>query len=152
MADVIVVGVDGSEGARRALDWAIDEARLRGAVVRAVMAWSYIDQPAERFDPDYGGDDAQEELDALVDAAIGAGATSGAVEPAAVSVERIVVNDLPARALLDAAADADLIVVGARGIGGFKGLLLGSVSQQVVQHAPCPVVVVPGAEREGSNA
>jgi nucleotide-binding universal stress UspA family protein len=64
-----------------------------------------------------------------------------------VDLERVVVCDLPARALLDAASDADLLVVGSRGVGGFKGLLLGSVRQQVVQHAPSPVVVVPGDER-----
>ena len=60
-------------------------------------------------------------------------------------VERRVVEDLPASAVLDAAADADLVVVGSRGRGGLKGMLLGSVSQKVVHHSPCPVVVIPVA-------
>jgi nucleotide-binding universal stress UspA family protein len=64
-------------------------------------------------------------------------------DAAAVRVDQIAVDDRPARALIAAAADADLLVVGSRGHGGFAGLLLGSVSQQCAQHAPCPVVIVP---------
>ena len=133
MTGVVVVGVDGSEGAQRALEWAADEARLRGARLRAVCVWSYLDQAGGSFDPSYGEDDARRLLDGAVDSVAGA---------AGIDVERLTVNDLPARGLLDSAADADLVVVGARGMGGFQGLLLGSVSQQVVQHAPCPVVIV----------
>ena len=135
----VVVGVDGSEGSRRALQWALEEARVRGAPLRAVFAWSYLDQPGEGFDAAYGEDDARQRLDRALEEVAG--------DVGDVEVERVVVVDLPARALLDAARDADLLVVGSRGVGGFKGLLLGSVSQQVVQHAPCPVVVVPGDER-----
>jgi nucleotide-binding universal stress UspA family protein len=58
-------------------------------------------------------------------------------------IESHVVAGAPARALLDMATDADLVVVGSRGLGGFAGLLLGSVSQQVAHHASCPVVIVP---------
>src|SRR5207244_12901392 len=65
-----------------------------------------------------------------------------------VDVERSVIEDSPARALREAAQDADLVVVGTRGLGGVSGLLLGSVSQQVVHHAPCPVVVVPPAKAD----
>lgn len=136
---VIVVGVDGSEGARGALQWALEEARFRDARLRAVFAWSYLDQPPERFDPDYGDDDARQRLDRALEAVAG--------DIGDVDVERVVVCDLPARALLDAARDADLLVVGSRGLGGFKGLLLGSVTQQVVHHAPCAIVVVPGDDR-----
>jgi nucleotide-binding universal stress UspA family protein len=135
----IVVGVDGSEGSRRALRWAVEEARVRGARVRAVLAWTYLDQPTGGFDAAYGEPDAR----ALLDEVLGEGVRDGAD----VDVERVVVCDLPARALLDAARGADLLVVGSRGIGGFKGLLLGSVGQQVAQHARCPIVVVPGDER-----
>ncbi len=102
-----------------------------------VLAWSYLDQPGGReFDPSFGEDDARRILDEAI-ATLGAGAEGLDVEPVAV-------NDLPARGLLEAAGpDPDLLVVGARGRGGFQGLRLGSVSQQVAQHAPCPVVIVP---------
>jgi nucleotide-binding universal stress UspA family protein len=139
MSGVITVGVDGSEGAQRALRWACEEARLRGAVVRVVHAWSYLDQHGGRFDAHYGEADALRVID---DAIVALGVDGERVE-----FEQLAPNDLPARALLDAAAGSDLVVVGARGIGGFKGLLLGSVSQQVAQHAPCPVVIV--RERAG---
>ena len=135
----LVVGVDGSDGSQRALRWALDEARLRAAPLRAVFAWSYLDQPTAGFDASYGEDAARARLDAALEAVAG--------EVGDVEIERVVVCDLPARAVLDHARDADLLVVGSRGVGGFKGLLLGSVSQQVVQHARCPVVVVPGDER-----
>ena len=135
MSGVVVVGVDGSDGARRALQWAAEEARLRGARLRAVHVWSYLDQAGEAFDPTYGEDDARQFLDEVV---AGLGDDAGGLD-----IERMAVCDLPARGLLDSAGDADLLVVGARGMGGFRGLLLGSVSQQVAQHAPCPVVIVP---------
>jgi nucleotide-binding universal stress UspA family protein len=135
MTGIVVAGVDGSPQSALALRWAADEAKLRGAVLRAVCVWSYLDQPGKAFDPGYGVDDARRLLD---DAIAGLGPAAAGVE-----TERVTVNDLPARGLLDAARDADLVVVGARGMGGFRGLLLGSVSQQVAQHAPCPVVIVP---------
>lgn len=134
MTGVVVVGIDGSDGGRRALQWAAEEARLRGARLRAVHVWSYLDQAGEAFDPTYGEDDARQFLDAAV---AGLGPEAGGLD-----IERTAVCDLPARGLLDSAGDADLLVVGARGMGGFRGLLLGSVSQQVAQHAPCPVVIV----------
>lgn len=138
MSGVVVVGVDGSEGARRALRWAAAEARLRQATLRAVHVWSYLDQPERAFDPAYGEDDARRFLDGEV-AALGPAAEG-------VEVERVTLCDLPTRGLLEAAAGADLLVVGARGLGGFQGLLLGSVSQQLATHGPCPVVVVRDGE------
>ena len=134
MTGVVVVGVDGSEEAGLALTWAAEEAKLRGARLRVVHVWSYLNQAGAAFDPAYGEDDARRLLDGAVDALGEAGG---------IDIERLTVNDLPARGLLDSAQDADLLVVGARGMGGFRGLLLGSVSQQVAQHAPCPVVIVP---------
>jgi nucleotide-binding universal stress UspA family protein len=62
-----------------------------------------------------------------------------------VDAEPVLVEDAPARALVRAASDADLLVVGSRGRGGFKGVLLGSVSQQCARQAPCPLVIVPHA-------
>ena len=135
MTGIVVAGIDGSESSRRALAWAAEEARLRGARLRVVHAWSYLDQAGGAFDPTYSEDDARQLLDEAV--------TAAGIETGGLDIERKTVNDLPARGLLDAAGDADLLVVGARGMGGFRGLLLGSVSQQVAQHAPCPVVIVP---------
>lgn len=138
MTGVVVVGVDGSQEAQLALTWAAEEAKLRGARLRVVHVWSYLAQPGESFDPTYGDDDARRLLEESV---------AGLRDE--VDVELAPVCDLPARGLLDSAQDADLLVVGARGMGGFRGLLLGSVSQQVAQHSPCPVVIVP--QREDSS-
>jgi len=134
----VVVGVDGSEGAAEALIWAAREASLRDLPLTAVMAWGFLDQHhtivGERFDPSYGEPEAKAALDAAVDSTLAA--------DRAVDVQRRVTCDLAARALLDSAAGAELLVVGARGLGGFRGLLLGSVSQRCLAHAPCPVAVV----------
>lgn len=144
--DRIVVGVDGSEGARRALRWALDEARRWGASVEAVMAWDYLSQrhPASAaFDPAYDQDAAKAFLHEEV--------TSVAGPAPDVEVRSLAVLDHPASALLVTAKGADLLVVGARGLGGFRGLLLGSVSQQCAEHARCPVVVVPPETEEGER-
>ncbi len=136
--ETIIVGVDGSDGSARALQWAVAEGACRGWSVRAVLAWGFLDQHhsivAERFDPDYTVADAEAALDSYIEASLGTAPSSG--------VERMVVADLPARALLHAATDADLLVVGARGLGGFRGLLLGSVSQRCLHQATCPVAVI----------
>jgi nucleotide-binding universal stress UspA family protein len=130
----IVVGVDESEPAREALRWAVAEGQRRNWPVRAVLAWSFVDQHDDQhpatFRPDYGQHDAEAVLDRLVAATV----------PGA-DVECVAVCDLPARALLEAAAGAGLLVVGARGIGGVQGMVLGSVSQQVVRHAPVPTAI-----------
>jgi nucleotide-binding universal stress UspA family protein len=133
----IVVGVDGSEAARTALRWALDEAHLRNATVEVVHGWHVPQLDGVQYgdlNPGKFERDARQLLDRMVGGADAAGVP--AVEP-------ILVCDGAARALLDTAKGADLLVVGSRGRGGFTGLLLGSVSQQVVHHAPCPVVVIP---------
>jgi nucleotide-binding universal stress UspA family protein len=134
----IVVGTDGSEYATRALRWAVAEARLHRSKLDAVLAWSLLDQyhpdRSDRFDPSYDEDDADAALAAWIAEAIG--------DDPEVTVTRHVVNDLPVRALVDAGDAADLLVVGARGMGGFEGLLLGSVSERVTQLAARPVAVV----------
>ncbi|MBY5162776.1 universal stress protein [Salsipaludibacter albus] len=136
--DRIVVGIDGSPHAARAVRWARDEARAHGAILQVVMAWHWGDQrhvdPDAPFDPTYDQEAARETLEAFVAQALGDDLDG---------VEAVAVLDLPARALLEQAEDADLVVVGSRGRGGFAGLMLGSVSQQVMTHAPCPTVVVP---------
>ena len=141
---VIVVGVDGSDGAASALRWAAAEGRIRRWPVKAVLAWGFLDQhhtiAGERFDPGYSPDDAKEALDAYVDAAVGA--------TEAASMERHIISDLPARGLIEAASGAELLLVGARGLGGFRGLLLGSVSQRCLHEARCPVAVIRSDEAE----
>jgi nucleotide-binding universal stress UspA family protein len=135
----IVVGVDGSATAQRALHWALTEGRLRSATVDVVHAWQppYIGGSfaTAGMDPRLFEDAARTLLDTMVDAE----------DTQGVSVRRSVECRSPAGALLRAARDADLVVVGSRGLGGFRRLLLGSVSHQVALHAPCPVVVLPAA-------
>jgi nucleotide-binding universal stress UspA family protein len=138
----IVVGIDGSESAREALRWAVAEARQRNATVEAVYAWH---QPfatgyaelGELDNLDHFQNEAQQALDAAVDAVDPSG-----IEP----IERRLLPGGAASTLVDEAKGASLLVVGSRGRGGFAGLLLGSVSQQVAHHAPCPVVIIPPAE------
>jgi nucleotide-binding universal stress UspA family protein len=137
---VIVVGVDGSEASKEALRWALEESRLRRSELRAVYAWLYPQIggrgyiPPELLDPDLLRETAQERLDALVAEVAG--------ESPGVELEGVVREGPAAKVLTEAAEEAELLVVGSRGHGGFAGLLLGSVSQQCTQHAPCPVVVV----------
>jgi nucleotide-binding universal stress UspA family protein len=154
MSDRIIVGVDGSDGARVALEWAVREARLRGTRLVAVHTWQMpvgagaaasFGMGAGAFDPSLEAD-LMERVEAgakqLLEREIAAVDTSG------IEVERLVEARNAADALLDAARDADLLVVGTRGRGGFKGLLLGSVSQQASHHAPCPVVIVPPPDKD----
>jgi nucleotide-binding universal stress UspA family protein len=134
----IVVGVDGSESSQEALRWAASEAKVHGLPLEALMAWGYLDQhhvppDPHHFEPDYDEEDARGALAQYV--ADGLGPDAGAVQLRPTC-------DLPARALLAAGEDAALLVVGARGRGGFTGLLLGSVSQKVLHHAGVPVAVI----------
>jgi nucleotide-binding universal stress UspA family protein len=145
----IVVGVDGSAGARHALRWATAEARLRGSRLLIVHAWrfGYTGVPGGGygslggpFDPFPGGGvsdmtRAAEELLEKVTAGLER-------EPEGIEIERRAVEGAAPEVLVAVAADADLLVVGSRGHGGFAGLLLGSVSQQCAHHARCPVVIV----------
>lgn len=143
----IVVGVDGSEGSVGALNFALEEARIRGANVKAVAAWhvppavygnGYV---AVSIDPSDFETGARVALDKVLD---GAKASASGV-----SVTPILREGQAADVLVEEAHDADLLVVGSRGLGGFKGLLLGSVSQQCVHHADCPVAIVPNGSRRG---
>jgi nucleotide-binding universal stress UspA family protein len=128
--------MDESPSAADALRWAVGEGEHRGWPLTAVMAWGYLDQrhaDDEHFDPDYGPDEAVHTLIRLVERA---------APDAAATIECRPVCDLPARALLEQSAGADLLVVGARGYGGFRGLLLGSVSQRCAQHTTIPLAIV----------
>jgi nucleotide-binding universal stress UspA family protein len=144
----IVVGVDGSAHARRALRWAIDHARQRGATVDAVHAWQYVYAGVSGFQVAVPVTEGIEEAaQATLDHAVDAEATAGDVE-----IRRVLAQGPPAQVLLEVATGADHLVVGSRGRGGFAGLLLGSVSQQVSHHAPCPVVIIPAeTEQDGTG-
>jgi nucleotide-binding universal stress UspA family protein len=130
---LIIVGLDGSELSRGALKWAVEEARLRQGAVRVVTAWHYPPIPSSVEDT--GPNDTFHYSQRMQSEALEAVDSHGA------EISAVLVHDLPARALLDAAEDADLLVVGSRGHGGLAELLLGSVSSQVAHHAPCPVLI-----------
>ena len=143
MTKRVVVGVDGSDDAREALRFAFAEAQLRDCQLFVLHAfdspWTYWDA-AVPISIDRVEEQQKELLAREIERVCGP-------EPA-VSIQSEITNDLPARALIDKSKDAELIVVGSRGRGGFTGLMLGSVSQQVVHHAHCPVVVVPHGDRD----
>jgi nucleotide-binding universal stress UspA family protein len=137
MADKrIVVGVDGSPSSMKALCWAIRQAKLTGAEVEAVTAWSYPSgygwAPFSDGAVDFEGDAGKILIAALAEV--------GGIAPDVV-VEPLVVQGHAADVLVRTAEGADMLVVGSRGHGGFAGMLLGSVSQHCVQHASCPVLI-----------
>ena len=140
---MIVVGVDGSPGARAALRWALAEARLRHTPLHVVHAWAFPYTAvgygmAPLIDKGFT-DELEQRAKGLVEEMLAeAGSEADGVE-----VEQEVAEGSAAHVLLEQAERADLLVVGSRGLGGFRGLLLGSVSQQCAHHARCPVVVVP---------
>jgi nucleotide-binding universal stress UspA family protein len=142
----IIVGIDGSVRSRRALEWAVSEAAVRHAPLTVLTVNQAI--AGYRGGPGvYAGDQdltkqaretAQEETESVLEKA---GEES---QPPSVTVRAL--TGLPAEELLSAAAAADMVVVGSRGAGGFKRLLLGSVSTQVTHDAPCLVVVIPDGD------
>jgi nucleotide-binding universal stress UspA family protein len=133
----VVVGVDGSPSSEQALRWAAAQARLTGRELRAVGSWEYpVTYGVAGLDAyDWRGSTAATLAKTVADA----------LSPDdAARVVQVVAEGHPAQALLDQSDGADLLVVGCRGRGGFTGMLMGSVSQAVVTHASCPVVVVHG--------
>jgi nucleotide-binding universal stress UspA family protein len=133
---VIVVGVDGSEQSKETLRFALEEARRWRTelhVVHAFWEWEPIPGTKE-LELDRDPEEREAWLAALVREVVG--------EVGDVEIRQSTVDDDPAPALLDAARDAELLIVGSRGQGGFAGLLLGSVGQQCAHHASCPVVIV----------
>ena len=142
--NTIVVGIDESTGSQQALEWALEEAKLRQAPVRLVHAiapvqsyYPYSMVELERVEVGKAqAEDAAREL--LASALAKAGG-----EPTGVPVELVPRFGAAPNVLVSESRDAAMLVVGSRGRGGFAGLLLGSVSQQAVHHAHCPVVVIP---------
>jgi len=143
----ITVGIDGSHDAHVALEWAMQEAAARHVPLTVVTVhdvpvsgWTGgpiilpADEPA-----------LERARQAVGDAVAKAAAALGESKPPSVTVRAV--NGFPAQELIEASRDADLLVVGSRGGGGFARLLLGSISDKVMHHAYCPVVVVPGQRR-----
>jgi nucleotide-binding universal stress UspA family protein len=136
-SNVIIVGVDGTPSSVSALRWAARQAELTGATLRVVTTWAF---PAavgwtppypEDFDPEANARGVQN--DAVAEA-LG--------KKPQVPMEFVVVEGHPSATLIEMSCDASLLVVGCRGHGAVAGLLVGSVSEHVVCHASCPVVVV----------
>jgi nucleotide-binding universal stress UspA family protein len=138
----ITVGIDGSSHSARALEWALNEAAIRHAPLTvltvhsvAVSGWSGtpILAPGD-------ADDQEKARLAAEEMTLKAASQLGEARPASVTVRAII--GFPAEELIKASEDADLLVVGSRGAGGFARLIVGSVSNQVAHHAHCPVTVV----------
>lgn len=136
----VVVGVDGSETSRRALDWALDEARSRNGYVEVVHSWML---PAAYGYPTPAVPDIaiyEEAAEAVVAQLLEHADTSGMSRP----ISRIIVGGTSTAGLLaDRADNAEVLVVGSRGVGGFQGMVIGSVAHHLAHHAPCPLVVLP---------
>lgn len=140
---VIVVGFDGSENSHSALTWALEEAKLRDGQIRLITAWS---KPPLAWYPAVletaAGEIVAEDSPEQIAQTLQADALKTAEDEGVAAIGQVVHSDSPASALVDAARDADLVVVGSRGHGGFPGLHVGSVATQIITHAPCPVLVV----------
>ncbi|MDP9889576.1 universal stress protein [Pseudarthrobacter enclensis] len=140
---LIVVGFDGSEPSREALAWAIDEGSQRRGKLLLITAWN---KPALAWYPAVletaAGEIAAEDSPEKAAETLQAEALKKAADKGVDATGQVVHNNSPSSAILDAARNADLVVVGSRGHGGFPGLHLGSVTTQVIDHAPCPVLVV----------
>ncbi len=138
----IVVGVEGSGGARKALRWAICEAKYRQAHIEVVTAYAPTYIPAA---PDVGfvpldPGDIQREVELLQNNVVAS--VQDRIDAAGITVSQTILRGRAADVLVRVAEGADMLVVGNRGRGGFRGLRLGSVSQQIAQHASCPVMIV----------
>jgi nucleotide-binding universal stress UspA family protein len=141
----IIVGIDGSVHSKNALDWAMKEAAIRHAPLTVISVHPVIagfsGRPVAYPTDDALADQARETALEEVDKTL---AQLGVPGPETVTVQGV--SGFPAEVLITAGRDADMLVVGSRGSGGFSRLLLGSVSSQVTHHAHCPVVVIPAAD------
>ena len=141
-----MVGVDGSEVAKEALQYALHEAKLRGTRVRAVHAWmpsTMMPATGPGMVPPMDIEPYREAAEQLLRTTVAAVAGEQADK-----VELVVSESPAGPALIDNAHDAELIVVGRRGRGAVKSLVLGSVSSYVLLHSTCPVLVVQAPHRQ----
>jgi nucleotide-binding universal stress UspA family protein len=140
----ILVGIDGSDHSERALEWAMKEGAMRHQPVTVLAVHQVVSSlfgtpqvyPGDRELVEPARVAAQEATDKVLAAMSGP-------RPESVTVQAV--SGIPAKALIEVAGNinADMIVLGSRGAGGFARLALGSVSSQVAQHSPCPVVIIP---------
>nr|WP_316042203.1 universal stress protein [Nocardiopsis sp. CNR-923] len=146
----IVVGVDGSDSSRRALRFGLQEALLADASVRVVNSWE-VPLPADTTALEADAREVHEEVFDRQSEEIVAGVLAEVIDDRTegLDISAVRMQADPVEALLEAGRDADLIVVGSRGRGGVRGLLLGSVSQGVLHHAPVPVAVLPPHSENG---
>ena len=146
---VIVVGVDHSEGAKAALEFAADEAKLRQSILRAVHAWQFsFETPGIEGGlypavlPDLS------DMHSAAEAAVEAALADAIPDLRGIAVEHRVIEGAPGAVLVDESQGAELLVVGSRGYGPVRSVLLGGVSRRLVDGAHCPVLVLPrGVER-----
>jgi nucleotide-binding universal stress UspA family protein len=138
----ILVGIDGSDHSRRALEWAVNEAAVRNApltvltvnqAVAGLWGRGPVEYPGDQDRTNQAREAAQKQTDSVIE--------SAGSRPPSVSVEAV--NGFPVEELVRASAGKDMVVVSSRGAGGFKRLRVGSVANQLTQHAHCPVVVIP---------
>jgi nucleotide-binding universal stress UspA family protein len=135
----VVVGLDQSAGARAALEWAAAEARLRGVPLRIATSWNGLDHDLPKeYQPGIAEPVHRAAAAFLDEAAAALRANSPGLD-----IDTVLMAEAPAEGLIRLAQDAGLLVIGRRGLNLFLKMLLGSVSQRVVAHAPVPVVVVP---------
>src|SRR5579859_6017555 len=142
----IIVGVDGSGHSQRALEWAMHEAAVRQVPLTVLTVSEAVRGyysgmavfPDDTARTEEAGRLAQAETDKVL---------AGLDEPRPASVTVKAVHGFPVEEIIGAAKDADMIVVGSRGAGGFTRLMMGSVADQVAKHAHCPVLIVPPENR-----
>jgi nucleotide-binding universal stress UspA family protein len=139
----IVVGVDGSPNGTSALRWAMTQAKLTGASIETVTAWHdppMIGYSHGRSPVMHDGESVATTAEKILTETV---ADIARQQDHRVEIRTRVVQGHPAQVLLEAATGAQMLIVGSRGHGALAGPLLGSVSRHCVQHAPCPVLVVP---------
>ncbi len=139
----VLVGVDGSESALDAVRWAVREADRRRAGLRLVVVFGWMPVESED-DPPLPVSSARDELRRAAEQQLDEAAAEAVALAPDVPVARVVVTGYPTAVLVAESAKAQLVVVGDRGLGGFEGLLVGSVAPALAAHAHCPVVVVRG--------